>query len=476
MATMITSECINCGACEPECPNTAIYQGAVEWEAPDGSMHPAISDEIFYIVPEKCTECVGFHDHEACAAVCPVDCCVPNPDIPETHDVLLLRARALHPEQTIPDDAPSRFAKAETGAGASAPAAAATPPPPPAASAASDAPAPRAEAASVQPPAAPPAAKAAPIERKIDKPAARAPAAPKVFAGEFPGDFDQIVGALGAPRRQALSWRSTVALGLLAAGQGVFGALGDGAKRRIEAAVGDRRFFNAELATAANVFLNLLLYPTACVVLGTVLGRAGLFTSATHWWIVLGVLLAVGEAAWRLHENFFRGRPITETPLRGAAYGPLLLPAGALVTALAGRTGASSGVGFDGFHGDQHHFDDKLERARRYGEVFRLVDRGDAYLLQVEFPRVVPPSTIGASMQLPTVMPDYDYELTLENGAFVVHARVDDPHVRSVTGAAPAFPSEFTTRVPLAQPVAGFRHRYRDKTLDVVLPKVSTAA
>src|SRR5499425_1027189 len=97
MATVITSECINCGACEPECPNTAIYQGGVEWQAPDGAMHPALSNDIFYIVPEKCTECVGFHDHEACAAVCPVDCCVPDPNIPETHDVLLARARALHP-------------------------------------------------------------------------------------------------------------------------------------------------------------------------------------------------------------------------------------------------------------------------------------------------------------------------------------------------------------------------------------------
>ena len=111
MATMITAECINCGACEPECPNTAIYQGGVQWQAPDGSMHDALSNDIFYIVPEKCTECVGFHDHEACAAVCPVDCCVPNPDIPETHDVLLVRARALHPGETIPDDAPSRFKK-----------------------------------------------------------------------------------------------------------------------------------------------------------------------------------------------------------------------------------------------------------------------------------------------------------------------------------------------------------------------------
>jgi ferredoxin len=111
MATTITSECINCGACEPECPNTAIYQGAVQWQAPDGSMREALSNDIFYIVPEKCTECVGFHDHEACAAVCPVDCCVPDPKIPETHEVLLQRARALHPGESIPDDAPSRFTK-----------------------------------------------------------------------------------------------------------------------------------------------------------------------------------------------------------------------------------------------------------------------------------------------------------------------------------------------------------------------------
>src|SRR4029450_11299669 len=74
MARMIPSESINCGAGEPECPNTAIYQGAVDWQEPDGAMHAGLSNEIFYIVPEKCTECVGFHDHEACAAVCPVDC------------------------------------------------------------------------------------------------------------------------------------------------------------------------------------------------------------------------------------------------------------------------------------------------------------------------------------------------------------------------------------------------------------------
>ena len=31
MAIIITDECINCGACEPECPNTAIYEGGAHW-------------------------------------------------------------------------------------------------------------------------------------------------------------------------------------------------------------------------------------------------------------------------------------------------------------------------------------------------------------------------------------------------------------------------------------------------------------
>jgi ferredoxin len=132
MATTITSECINCGACEPECPNTAIYAGGVGWEL-NGATAAAIAQDIYYIVPQKCTECVGFYDHEACAAVCPVDCCVPDPQIVETHELLLARARELHPDKTIPDGAPSRFHK-EAG-GAVAPTAAANGAPPSAAAA-----------------------------------------------------------------------------------------------------------------------------------------------------------------------------------------------------------------------------------------------------------------------------------------------------------------------------------------------------
>jgi ferredoxin len=110
MSTMITEECINCGACEPECPNTAIYEGGAQWSM-DGEQHAAIAPDLYYIVPEKCTECVGFFDQEQCAAVCPVDCCVPNPDDIETEAQLVDKARRLHPEQTIGAEFPSRFRK-----------------------------------------------------------------------------------------------------------------------------------------------------------------------------------------------------------------------------------------------------------------------------------------------------------------------------------------------------------------------------
>jgi ferredoxin len=110
MATVITEECINCGACEPECPNTAIYEGGAEWEQ-DGKTHPTLNDDLYYIVPEKCTECVGFFDQEQCAAVCPVDCCIPDPQHPETEDQLLERAKRFHPDKDLSGDIPSRFRK-----------------------------------------------------------------------------------------------------------------------------------------------------------------------------------------------------------------------------------------------------------------------------------------------------------------------------------------------------------------------------
>ncbi|MFN5890211.1 MAG: 4Fe-4S dicluster domain-containing protein [Bacteroidota bacterium] len=114
MAIIITEECINCGACEPECPNNAIYEAGVEWAIADGTevegaflmatgelvdvkhKFAPVSNEVYFIVPDKCTECKGFHEEPQCAAVCPVDCCVPDPDHVESDEVLLDRKARLH--------------------------------------------------------------------------------------------------------------------------------------------------------------------------------------------------------------------------------------------------------------------------------------------------------------------------------------------------------------------------------------------
>jgi ferredoxin len=71
MAIIITDECINCGACEPECPNNAIYEGGVEWAIADGtsvkdsfklmngtmmdanSKNAPIADDTYYISPDE---------------------------------------------------------------------------------------------------------------------------------------------------------------------------------------------------------------------------------------------------------------------------------------------------------------------------------------------------------------------------------------------------------------------------------------
>jgi ferredoxin len=115
MAIMITDACINCGACEPECPNHAIYEGGAEWKYSDGTGLRGIitplsggteldadglqipkSMDVYYIATDKCTECVGFHDEPQCAAVCPVDCCVDDPDFRETQEFLLQKKAFMH--------------------------------------------------------------------------------------------------------------------------------------------------------------------------------------------------------------------------------------------------------------------------------------------------------------------------------------------------------------------------------------------
>jgi len=79
VALIITEECVNCGVCEPECPNNAITEG----------------DDIYVIDPARCTECVGHYDEPQCVEVCPVDCIPKDPNNEESNEQLQAKYEEL---------------------------------------------------------------------------------------------------------------------------------------------------------------------------------------------------------------------------------------------------------------------------------------------------------------------------------------------------------------------------------------------
>ena len=462
MATMITDECINCGACEPECPNTAIYQGGVEWDAPDGTKHPALVNEFFYIVPEKCTECVGFYDHEACAAVCPVDCCIPNPDIPETDGVLIERARALHPEKSFTDDYPSRFKTGGEGNGAA--------PAEPAAAAAPKAAAPAAAAPVALAPVA--VARFGKVEKKID-PLAQPTARTTPFKGELPIGFDDALELVNPSAPAGVGSRLVRTAVMLA--QPLLGALPLATKKRLEAAMGDDRAFTVAGSTGLNILVHLIALPLLFTAFAVFVRGDSLYSVAVRPWFLTGAGLALAEAIIRLREAVLGARPTSETVYRGSVYGPMLVPLVAPLLRSAASRRKVGDVAFEGYYQSGGAYDEKRERERRYGEIYTVEERPNGYVLRLELPRKIPPSGLKNELGLGDEMPDYQLDLSLAGGWLEVHGKVVDQRLRTVAATAPAFPPDFTTRVPLGERCAGFAHRYRDKVLEVVLIKLKAA-
>jgi ferredoxin len=443
MATMITSECINCGACEPECPNNAISQG----------------DPVYVIDPILCTECVGFHDYEACAAVCPVDCCVTDPNNVESEEVLIARARALHQDVNFEENFQSRFRKGDTQ---EKPAAAVQPPVPPTSPAAAPqkvAPAPKPPAGAVTPK---PAAAAAP---KPVPPIKKEIAAKKTFPKEVSVSFDELSNHYKASG--SLSKGLSKALVIL--GQPVLGALPHEAKKKIEAAV-QSPWFTVAGSTGLNIVHNALIYPIVFMVIAAILhGPAILFSRELNTYVLIGLLLAIVEACYRLKDGIFRAKPADEMVFPAAVYG---VPLGIMLQPILARHAGvirDLPIPVDGFY--SKGFVEKLERERRYGNVYTVEDRGDALFLRLEFPRWLPDIGLPSRLQLPNEMPEYDYDLALKDSQFIIKGRCPDENVRKISSSIGAFPPEFTTVIPLRDRVVGFAHRFENKLLEVFLLK-----
>ena len=444
MATMITSECINCGACEPECPNEAITQ----------------KDDLYVIDPVLCTECVGFHDYEACAAVCPVDCCVTDPNNVESETVLIERARVLHTDVDFGNEFESRFRSGEDAVEApQAPAAVV-------AEAANGA----AEAAPAAAPAAPVAAvipavaaSPAPVEEPEEAPQ---PLEPKVFPGQLSMGFDELVQRIQTSESSLL--RVTVLLL-----QPLLGAL-PAASREELAELAGRPYFVGGAATALNMILNMVLYPIVLIAAGIATEGLDLaFDKGVNLYILAGFVIALAEVLYRLRQSIFRAVPVEQVTVSAALYGvPLALLLRPWL-AHRGKLLRRFPVPVEGFY--DARFVEKLERERRYGHAYTVEDLGKAYHLRLEFPTQVPRLGIAMAPRLPERMPDYDYDLLLKEGQLIVRGKLLDSRVRKVSSSIGAFPPEFTTVIPLHDRVYGFAHHLGSKVLDVLLLKESAA-
>jgi len=450
MATMITSDCINCGACEPECPNNAISQG----------------DPVYVIDPLLCTECVGFHDYEACAAVCPVDVCVTDPNNIETEEALIARARTIHPQTDFGEDFQSRFRKA-SGGGAAAPAAAAPPAPAAQAAAPQENAAPEPKVPAPAPIAPPVAAKAAlaPAPPK-PAPAKKEPKPKKTFPKELPLSFEE-VSKKHADGASNINGFAKLAVILL---QPVIGAFPHHTKKRLEEAM-KTPLFTAAGSTAVNIVHNAILYPLAAMVIAAALrGSQIIFSEEINKFVLLGLLLAAVEGIFRLKDGFFGAKPADEMRFLPSFYGaPLGLVFDPLLKKYTGMI-RNNPIPVDGFY--SKGFVDKLERERRYGNVYTVEDRGDAFLVRMEFPRRMPDIGIAKRENLPNEMPDYDYDLELQDGQLSVKGKCTDETVRKMSSSVGAFPPEFVTVIPFRQKTTGFAHRYENKLLEILVEKV----
>jgi hypothetical protein len=297
------------------------------------------------------------------------------------------------------------------------------------------------------------------------------PIGEKHFPGELEADFDAVLASVNASPVRVAPAPVQIAFRLA---EPILGAMPVGVKARLEEAVGSSAGFSRVRATALNLILNLILYPAILTAFAVVVLGDQLFSQSTGGWIILGVLIASAEAAWRLREGVIHAKAAAELTYRGCWYGLGLAPIGSML-ARAGGAGRKTErrAAFDGFEGTMH--EDKTERDRRYGTVYTVAEYANAYLVRLEMPRKLPPSSLKGLWNLPDEMPDYDYNIVLGDNLLAINASTRGETIRRLSYVSSAFPADFTTRIEFGKPVAAFKHRMRDKVLEVVVLKAEAA-
>ena len=292
------------------------------------------------------------------------------------------------------------------------------------------------------------------------------PIGEKHFPGELDEDFETALKLVDLAVTAKAPVPVQVAMRLA---EPILGAMPDRQKAALEEAIGNPIAFSRSRATALNIILNLILYPVVLTAFSVVAMGDPLFSQASRGWVMLGVMIAIVEAIWRLREGIFHAIPASELTYRSCLYGPLLAPLGMALAGGSKLRRTERRVAFEGFRTDLH--DEKTERDRRYGTVYTVSERANAYLVRLEMPRRIPASSLKRLWNLPDEMPDYDYTVALGDGVLTISASVRGETLRRLSGISSAFPPDFTTRIDFENPVGTFKHRMADKVLEVIVLK-----
>ena len=122
----------------------------------------------------------------------------------------------------------------------------------------------------------------------------------------------------------------------------------------------------------------------------------------------------------------------------------------------------------------QHDEDPRDERDRRYGLVRDVIETDREYVVRFLFPTRVPHSRLKYMYGLPDEMPDYKYDIVMEERRLVLTAEMEDGKVKNLCYKVNSFPGKFTAAVEFDSPVKSFSPFYENKVLEIRLEKAVT--
>lgn len=120
----------------------------------------------------------------------------------------------------------------------------------------------------------------------------------------------------------------------------------------------------------------------------------------------------------------------------------------------------------------------KWEVMKRYGMAAIFKEEKDKFVMKMEFPQKAPLHIKAFQMGLPDNMPDYKYEVKLNDNhdELTINGYLTDPHFKQLTGKINSFPDRFRRVFKLPEKVDISRQAYRGKILTVEMKKISEEA